>query len=433
MCRYPAKYLLLLILIALTIPAGAQTSSVSDPLSAHVNLPYSRFGVGELWNGNNTLLKGMGNISSAYADPYAVNADNPASFGFLRLTTYEAGAQADLHTLTTNTANYTTGTATLSYMNFAVPIGKHVGLCIGIRPYSNVFYNLQDTTYSDTLIGKEVIRNFTGGGSVNYAYIGGAYQYKGFSIGATFGYMFGSINNASRLLNQDTTKSYNATFIQSTHIGGIYWKGGAIYQGTYKKDYTYRIGGTVTLQQDLNATRNEYWIGTYNLVDTFIADTSYAAHELRGKITLPMTYSFGVQFAKTHQWMIGVDYTATQWNQFRNLGSVDSVASTSYRVSLGGEVTPNSTALNNYFSRITYRLGFYYGTNYVYLRNTTLANYGLTFGGSLPFKRTSDRIHLAFDIGKLGTTDNNLIKDTYIKFSAGISLNALWFVKRKYE
>jgi hypothetical protein len=78
-------------------------------------------------------------------------------------------------------------------------------------------------------------------------------------------------------------------------------------------------------------------------------------------------------------------------------------------------------------------MGLYYGTNYIYLRNTDFINYGITFGASLPFRHTADRVHLAFDYGKTGTTSNGLISDSYIKFSLGISFNDKWFVKRKYE
>ncbi len=436
MCRYQLKYILFLLFIVSTPKVFAQTSTISNPLSGRVNLPYSRFGIGEEWNSNNTLLKGMGSITSAFQDPYAINTDNPASFSFLKATTYEGGGGSETHTLTTSNATYNTGTATISYMNIAFPTNNHhFGFCLGLRPFTHEYYNMADTVHSgsDTLIGNQIIHSYTGSGSVNYLFIGAAGRYKGFSAGVTVGYLFGSITNVSRLINNDTTYAYNSTFEQIRKIGGIYWKGGLLYETPLNKKYTLRVGGTVTLQQSLNVWQNEYWIASYSLPDTFIADTTYRAQQAKGTITMPMSYSFGIQLAKNDQWLLGIDYSATQWGQFRSFGLPDSLASSTSKFSIGGQYTPNASALRNYWSRVTYRMGLYYGTNNVYLQNTTLNTYGVTVGASFPFRRTSDRIHLAMDYGKIGTTSNGLIQDNYFKFSLGVSFNDKWFVKTRYE
>lgn len=433
MCRYQLKYILLFFIVS-TSQVFAQTSTVSNPLSGRVNIPYSRFGIGEEWNSSNTLLKGMGGISSAFEDPYAINTDNPASFAFLKQTTFDVGAGSEKHTLATSKTSYTTGTSTISYMNVAFPLSKNFGLCLGLRPFTHSYYNLADTSSAgnDTLVGNQIIHNYSGGGSTNYFFLGLAGKYKGFSAGFTAGYLFGNITNISRLINNDTTYSYNSTFEQVTKIGGFYWKGGLLYEKALNKTYTLRVGATMSLQQTLNVWRNEYWIASYSLADTFIADTTYAAQESSGNITMPMSYSFGIQLAKSDQWILGLDYTSTQWGQFRSFGNADSFAKQSTRLSIGGEFTPNIDS-RNYWSRVSYRMGLYYGTNYIYLRNTDFINYGITFGASLPFRHTADRVHLAFDYGKTGTTSNGLISDSYIKFSLGISFNDKWFVKRKYE
>jgi long-subunit fatty acid transport protein len=436
MCRYQRKYILFLLFIFSGTGIFAQTSTISNPLSGKVNLPYSRFGLGEPWDGNNTLLKGMADITSAYADPYAINADNPASFSFLKLTTYEAGGSAEAHTLNTGTQTYNTGTSTLSYMNIGIPAAhNHLGFCVGLRPYTHVYYNLADTstTGTDTAIGSQVIHSFSGNGSINYFYLGAAGQYKGLSLGFTFGYMFGTITTLSRLINNDTTHAYNTTFERIDKIGGLYWKGGVLYDAHIGSKYTLHIGATMAMQQNINVTRADFGISSYTLVDTFIADTNYASGNLKGTITLPTTYSFGIQFARTDKWMVGIDYTTTQWNQFRDFGLPDSIASQTFRASLGGQYTPAINNNHNYWSRVTYRMGVYYGNNFVYLHNTQMNNYGITFGASLPFKYSSDRIHLGFELGKLGNTNNGLIQDNYFKFSLGVSFNQQWFEKRRYD
>ena len=84
MCHsYNKHFLLTLILLTTGFLSFAQSSN-------RENAPYSRYGIGEQRNGLNTVLKGMGSISSAYANPFNVNTDNPASYASLKLTTYEA-------------------------------------------------------------------------------------------------------------------------------------------------------------------------------------------------------------------------------------------------------------------------------------------------------------------------------------------------------
>ncbi|HXS36195.1 MAG TPA: hypothetical protein VN721_05805, partial [Flavipsychrobacter sp.] len=267
MYRYHAKYFLpILILSFFGIQAFGQTSTVSDPLSTRENAPYSRFGIGEMWDGDNALLRGMGHISSAYESPVSVNSDNPASYAFLALTTYEVGAEASIRTLASADQNYTTGTATLSYLNIGIPIGKNAGMCIGMRPYTHIYYNFADTT--NTALGNNTINSLIGTGGVNYAYVGAAGKYKNFSIGFNFGYMFGNINTSNNIYNSDTTNAYNSEFIQNTKIGGIYYKLGAMYEGKLSNKIGLRIGATFTMQQNLNAWRDEYWISTHAYPDT---------------------------------------------------------------------------------------------------------------------------------------------------------------------
>lgn len=431
MHRYRANSFLTVLLIIIAIKAGGQTSTVSNPLSEHENNPYSRYGIGTLSNSDNVVLQGMGNISSAYENPYEMNTDNPASYSSLRFTTYEGGLYGIARTIATNDLSYQTGTATISYMNIGVPLGKKAGLCIGIRPVSSMFYNLADT--SVTAIGNTQ-GIYTGSGSVNLLYIGGAYKIKSFSFGINAGYMFGQLSNTLLLNNIDTinNKSYSSDFSRYTKIGGIYWKAGVMYEHDLKKDLTLRAGGTFAMQQNLNVSQGAYSIGTYGLVDTFIQDTAYSAPAINGKIVMPMSFSLGVQLLSTDKWLIGVDYMATKWTQYRFLGSADSLAD-AYKISIGGEFTPNSTSLRNYWARATYRAGLYYGKDPVYLQNTSLMFYGFTAGASLPIKRSTSHLHLGIDVGSLGTKSNNLIKETYVRFSVGFSFNDRWFVKRRYD
>lgn len=440
MYQFHVKYFFpfLLFLFTFNIRSGAQTSTVSNPTSTRENNPYSRFGVGEMLNGNSAVLQGMGNTTSAYENPYSLNTDNPASYSFLKLTTIDAGMMSSIRTVSSNGTNYTTGTATLNYFNIGVPVSKHGGLSFGFRPVSRVYYNLADTALVNN-VGQ--VRNSYGGvGGLNFAYIGGAYEYKGLSVGVNFGYMFGGITNSSFADNIDTTSTMSSEFSNYVKLGGIYWKGGIMYETKLNKTYTLRVGGTLALSQKLNAIQNNYWISSYQFVDTLIQDTSYNSNQAKGKVVLPMSWSFGVHLAKAENWDLGIDYSTTQWSQFNNpfgqFGTSkgnDSLATNAYKIAVGGEYTPNVNNIRNYWSRVTYRFGFYYGTDPIYLQNTQIKYFGFTAGASLPFKRTTSELHGALDIGKSGTPTNGLIEQVYVRLTLGLTFNAKWFIPRKYE
>lgn len=443
MYLFRAKCYILVLLVLCSIQALAQTGSYSNPNNGRENNPYSKYGIGELVNGNNAVLRGMGNITSAYTNPYSINTDNPASYAFLDRTTFEGGGTASMRTVSGSGLTYKTGTASVSYLTLAFPFNKkNAAIVLGFKPYTHTYYHMVDTldlnSNPPSPIG-QVMRAYNGEGGLNYAYLGAAARRKGFSLGVNVGYMFGTIRNTSAAIPIDDSviyKGFITEFTNYSQIGGLHWKLGAMYERKIDSDYTIKIGGTFTLQQTLVERASQYEISTHNFGDTVVADTSLNSGENRGDLRLPMSYSFGVLLSKGDKWSVGIDYTGTQWSGFKS--SPDSVlnvgvGSGSYKISAGVEYTPDMNNIRNYFSRVTYRFGMYYGTDYLKIGNTVLPCYGVTVGSSFPFRRSLSRLHAAVDVGRLGTTGNSLIQQTYVRFTLGVSLNDRWFLPKKYD
>jgi hypothetical protein len=113
------------------------------------------------------------------------------------------------------------------------------------------------------------------------------------------------------------------------------------------------------------------------------------------------------------------------------------------QLSIGARITPSldfSSKNKNSFQKSTYSLGFNYGNSFIVINDQQLTNYGMNFGISMPLisSRSLSRINLGFEFGKLGTIDNGLIEDNYLKCSIGFSLAPdarydRWFKKRKYD
>lgn len=424
------RYLLLIFCtVALANPVFVRAQTASFETKANrENAPYSRFGIGEFRNGINPILKSMGGLGSAYRSPFAVNATNPASYSSIALTTYEGSLVGSNRTIHSGNDKIKTGMATVNHMNIGLPIGKHAGMAFGFTPVTNIYYKLNDTSiipgYGNS------VRTFFGDGSLNYAFIGFAGRVKGFSLGANFGYLFGSTVYASLVESIDNTVNVNdAQFSNVLKTGGIYWKAGAQYETKLKDNLALSTGATLSINQDIKTKLDEFWV-SYNYSGS---DTSYSGLGQRGTVTMPLMYSVGFQLADSNKWMIGVDFSGINWSNYQGLGRVDSVADMSYKLGVGGEYTPDASSLRKYFNRVSYRLGFYYGKDYVYVRNTPINYYAVTFGFALPFKRFTDRINTAFEIGQRGTETNGLFRETFFKCSVGISLNDKWFIKRRYD
>lgn len=441
MCaKIKTQYLVLAtVLSASALNTTAQTTSIGEPKSSKEISPYSRYGLGLLSENRQATMRGAGGTATAYTDPLGVNSYNPASYSFLGATSLDFGVEARSRSILMNDESVGTGTLTLSYINLGFAVGKHAGFSFGFTPISNIYYNESDTA-SVPGLGK-IAKAYEGSGALQYAYLGFAGKVKGFSAGVNVGYAFGNIRNSSTIYNIDTlTPMRSSEFTTRSSIGGLYWKGGLMYKADLKKDRYLNIGVAATISQNLNITRDQYSIGrSYNTGDSLISrDTVDQSYDAKGKLQMPAEYSFGVHLGKQFYWDIGADFVYNDWKSFSNFGVRDSVANSAWRMSIGGEVTPNPAAKGKYFSTVTYRLGAYYGKDYVSLRGTQLSYMGATVGLSFPFKRNSGnnqmgRIHTALDVGRRGTIENGLAREFYTKFTVALSLNDIWFRKRRLE
>ena len=168
-------------------------------------------------------------------------------------------------------------------------------------------------------------------------------------------------------------------------------------------------------------------------------DSVFERTEERGKMISPAHYTMGFVLENKQTtgrgWLLGVDYVATQWNDYRFLNQVDAVQN-SGQIRVGGQIRPKPST--NYFSNVAYRAGFFTGTDYIKVANE-LPLYGVTFGMSLPignYSRSSPgqftMINLGFEFSKRGNNDN-LLKENLFRFSIGLNFSDLWFNKRRYD
>ena len=100
-------------------------------------------------------------------------------------------------------------------------------------------------------------------------------------------------------------------------------------------------------------------------------------------------------------------------------------------MSIGGFYTPKYNSIASYWNRVTYRAGFVYKNLGLVVNDTEIDDIGMSFGVSLPLGLKISNFNMGFELGKRGTTENNLVLENYYNFRLSISLNDKWFGKRR--
>jgi hypothetical protein len=163
-----------------------------------------------------------------------------------------------------------------------------------------------------------------------------------------------------------------------------------------------------------------------------VRDTALNLEDSNGKLVMPLSIGFGAAMRKGTKWLIGVDFTLQNWQDYSLFGQTDSLAN-SWRVAAGAQLIPNDRSVKGYFGIVNYRMGFHYEQTYLNINSTQLNSMGVSAGFGFPFKRSATMIQIAVEAGTRGTTDNNLIEENYIKCSLGFTLSDRWFVKPVFD
>lgn len=392
------------------------------------NSPYSRYGLGELYTDNFPVKKSMGGIYSAFNTPSNINFQNPASYSSVKYTTFESGIFISSVNLQTNKENQNIQNANLSHIAFVFPVAKKCGLSIGLIPFSRMDYKIDESDTLNSNITVDSRKN--GNGNLYQFYLGSAYKIGKFSIGANASYFFGKLYRQTTLIFSPADSFYlNDRKTSSNSYGSIIWNAGLQYSDTLSKSLIFEAGINGRISQNVKVTSEQVWERLD--FDRFPQDTLVNAN-VKGKIVLPAEFGVGIILKKENQWLMGAQFDYGKWSDYTYFGQNDSLLADSWRVGIGGGVIPDYKSLK-YFKSIQYRLGFFMGNDYLYLKQKHLSYYGITFGFGLPIRKNMSKLNLAFEIGQRGTTDNNLIKENFLKAHIGITINDVWFLKRKYD
>jgi hypothetical protein len=377
----------------------------------------------------------MGGISYAYRDSRGINMVNPASYSSFDTShfLFEVGITSNFSQLKTakQTQKYTNHSS-LGYILLGSPITKWCFLSIGAKPFSESGYRV---TANDTVqdIGN-VSMIYDGSGGINQVYVGTAFKFlKKFSVGVNFSYLFGTTHK-NRAVYFPGSYTFNTRVQNSYTVSDIFFNYGFQYFQKIKDKYEICAGLTFSMPTKLKAERN-YLAERFTSSSTgieVIQDTVQYNFKEKGNIEFPLIIGAGLTFKKGQDWMFGADITYGNWQKFKNFGVSDSL-NDNLQISIGGQITPKYNAVSNYLKRVTYRFGFRYNDTYLGLKGNNLKEYGISFGFGFPIAKSKSSINLAFELGKMGTTNYNLVQSNFGRITLGVSIKEEWFFKRKLE
>jgi len=442
-------------------------------VNAQDNSPYSRYGIGDLVPPSHIISRGMGGISAGYSDVLSINLNNPAAFSSFQIVpelkskkirtgraVLDLGINFESRALkeTNPPKNFTANNALFSYLQIGFPIRKNWGLSFGIRPVSRISYRvIRNERLFDPITGLPIdsaATRFEGDGGVYLPSVGTGFALfrkarnndmeDKLSLGLNLGYLFGKKDySAKRALINDSVEYYAANYQTKTTFGDLFLSTGAQYKQTLNtaKKLSLTVGAFGNWKQNLEASQDvlrETFVFNQNIGEVRL-DSVSDQRNISGILIYPSSFTIGFvlqksPFGKNGGWLIGMDFTQQDWDDYRLYGNQDSVRN-KWEVRAGGQFNPAPG--RNYFSNVTYRAGFFFGPDYVQVQNKLpLFGASLGMGLPIPLSRQSPNqysiIQLAFDYTKRGN-NNNLLQENIYRISVGFSLSDYWFQKRKYD
>ena len=396
--------------------------------------PFSSFGIGEYFGPAMVHNQGMAGVGISNPQYWFLNNQNPALLPFNSLTVFEAGYIGEVRKVKGTISEERNGSGNLNYLALGVPVKPgRWSSSGGIMPYTNVNYKIE---YFDNVSGATdtIAVLERGSGGINEVFwANGVRILDDFSIGLKASYLFSSIDNdyTNTLYNSSQISQYQINLREKEYYSDFNFTAGVAFNkdSISRKNYKLNIGAVYNFKSNIKTSFSQRFerSNSFGVNDTLVVSTGTI-----GKTVLPPGFGIGLSFGKGEYWLIGTDFVYYDYLQFKDFKEINPGTQPAWKVSLGGEFTPNPNSVSSYFNRVTYRTGVSL-ENYPYLINgEAVRDFGINFGFSLPVSRISS-IDMAFKFGTRGDIAKNTIEESYFKIYLGVTFNDQWFIKRRFD
>ncbi|MDQ6472667.1 aromatic hydrocarbon degradation protein [Flavobacterium sp. LHD-80] len=405
-------YLTCFILLSLT--------SFSQSISSS---PYSLYGVGSVYDSDFGILPSIGSSGMALPSSSFINNLNPASLGFIPLNhfMFDIGGKAIATTYQSSSREEKRNNFQFSHMAFAFPVTKNSGFSLALRPYSSGAFKISNLAlpiensqeyYYLTAVGSGGLNNF----DFSYGYRFG----KKLSLGFSGSLLFGNTADERNFLIQNTL----TTVTKKTSYNGLRATLGA----QYKIDSTFTIAPVVKLPAQIKASKIQ---SVQVIADEVITPIETDATSDVDDFYMPL--EIGVGFSKRFKNNLNVtlDYEKSFWSN-TNQSELYGNFVNQDRFALGFTYKAKKD-YRKYWDHVQYAMGANFDNGYLEVDGKRVNNAAISIGLSLPIENTLTTLNISYSYGQKGRITDNLIKENYHKLSLNLSLDGIWFVKRKFE
>tara|TARA_R110002167_G_scaffold360907_1_gene578744 strand:- start:825 stop:2072 length:1248 start_codon:yes stop_codon:yes gene_type:complete len=384
--------------------------------------PYSLYGLGVINQTSVGKSNGLGYTGIGVKTEMEINNLNPSNFALIPQYSffYNVGLSGAYNNYSNSGDNEVRTTLNFSNIAIAFRVTEGVGAGITMIPYSDVGY---------TLVGLQ--SNIEGSNEIfesNVSGIGGLSDLRfnlGFRIlpelriGLSSSLLFGSIEeNETFQISSSTFESTETTNYRGVRLGlGL--------QYDLLKNIT--MGTTIQLPSSLNGNLKRTILK--NLDGTEITVENGTVDDITS-FNMPLELGLGISGTFYKKLTLSADYKKNYWNatgQTENIGKY----SDQNIYAFGLEYLEDSKGFK-YIQRMRYRIGFNYDDGYLDINNTKIDGFNLTAGIGLPISRsTNSLLNLSYSFGSKGQIKNVLVRENYHLLSLNMSLEDMWFRKRK--
>lgn len=379
--------------------------------------PYSRYGYGILSDNATAAQRNMGGVGYAMNSGRQINVMNPASYAAVDSMTFLFDMGVDFTSLWQKEAS---DGATLKdqkngggldYITMQFPVGKRMGMSVGVLPYSSVGY----------AFGSEIAHGAAsrqGSGSINELYLGVAGKvFKGFTVGVNVAYLFGTTYNDSYAY---TSSGSTTLFEREFEVRDWRMDIGVQYSFLLNPKNRFSLGLVYSPKKDFNGHAITYAYDMNQEAEPVEKENI----KLRGNYTMAETWGAGISWEWDKRLYLEGDFTYQPWSKAKYQGTEGQLLN---RYKLAGGIQFIPKPRGNYFERVQYRAGAFANRDYLRVLGNSVREFGASIGFGLPTPVSKTMVSIGLEWRHRQAHPNPLIKENYLCVTLGLNINELWF------
>ena len=404
------------------------------------NSPYSRYGFGLMNDRAQGFNKGMAGLGLGMRHNEQVNYKNPASYSAIDSLTFlfDIGASLQYAHFESGNSSKNLNNSTVDYITAAFRLAPRLGMTLGLVPYSTIGYKMTTTSSIAQPTGEiKQTETYKGDGGLQQVFAGIGYEpIRNLSVGANFGYVWGSLNHSvGASFNNNNISSRQRKYDADIRTYKVDL--GVQYEQRVNRNNTLIIGATYGIGHNVNRTANYYDQRVTSGQGT-IGDTL----RLSNAFEMPHCFAVGAVWNHRDRLRVGFDYSLELWDgckapQFIN--NQYTVSTSAYQDKhqfiVGAEYVKNPYGLR-FRDRIRYRFGASYTSPYIKVNGQDgPTSYTASLGIGIPILNYWSRnsvLNISAQYERVEPSAT-LMAENYLRLCIGITFNEAWFSKWKVK